>query len=208
MNIIIADDHKIFAEGLASLLKINADIETVVVATDVELHRALKEKQFGVAIIDIELGETDGRDVAKKAIKSHPDCKYVALSSHSEPTIIKSALKGAFNGYVLKTDSLDTIIKCIHTVIKGETFVSPHTSVKLINDASGTTTKNFIPKLTRREKEVLECIAKEMNTKEIAVHLFISEKTVEVHRGNLMLKLDAKNMAGLMRRAYKLGLLN
>lgn len=210
INILIADDHKVFADGLQALLKEQAvQVKDVYVASDAATAtKILVSTKIAIAFIDIEFGETDGRMLAAELSKKNNETQYIALSSHSEPQIIKSALKGAFRGYILKTDSLATIISCIDDVLAGKTFVSPDCNTALLNDVTGNTAKSFVPKLTRREKEVLECIAGEMSTKDIAAHLFISEKTVEVHRSNLMLKMDVKNMAGLIRRAFETGLLN
>lgn len=209
ISIVIADDHKVFAEGLAGLLTQHAGISDVRIAENSEvLQHIFTESVPDIAFIDIEYGTTDGREEAAQLKTEYPRCKYIALSSHSEPTVIKSSLKGAFDGYVLKTDSLDTIVGGIDKVLAGETFISPDSSHVLLDDVAGKKSKSFLPKLTSREKEVLDCIAREMSTKEIARHLFISDKTVEVHRSNLMLKMDAKNAAGLIRKAFETGLLN
>ena len=210
INILIADDHRIFADGLAALLKKNADyITTIYIAENGnEVIDLLAAHHIALVFLDIEFGKEDGRELAAILSQKYPDCKYVALSSHSEPRIIKSSLKGAFHGYILKTDSLNTIIQCIEIVLKGEKFISPNSGTTLLNELSGNSTKSFVPKLTKRELQILECIAKEMSTRDIAVHLFISEKTVEAHRSNLMLKLDVKNAAGLIRRGFETGLLN
>ena len=210
INILIADDHGIFADGLAVLLKKNADyITTIYIAENGnEVIDLLAAHHITLVFLDIEFGKEDGRQLAAILSQKHPECKYVALSSHSEPRIIKSSLKGAFHGYILKTDSLNTIIQCIEIVLKGGKFISPNSGTTLLNELSGNSTKSFVPKLTKRELQILECIAKEMSTRDIAVHLFISEKTVEAHRSNLMLKLDVKNAAGLIRRGFETGLLN
>ncbi len=208
INIALADDHRVFAEGLASLLQ-KSTIQNIYMATNSsELSSIMEHHAIDLAFVDIEFGKDDGRAVVKNLAKIHTDCKYIALSSHGEPGIIKSALKGAFDGYILKTDSLATIIECIDKVLSGEKYISPDSGTHLLNEISGIKTNTTIPKLTKREKEVLDCVAKEMSTKEIAAHLYISEKTVEVHRGNLMLKLDAKNAAGLIKKAFDHGLIN
>ena len=202
INILIADDHRIFADGLAALLKKNAEYITKIYIADNgnEVIDLLAAHHIALVFLDIEFGKEDGRELAAILSQKYPDCKYVALSSHSEPRIIKSSLKGAFHGYILKTDSLNTIIQCIEIVLKGEKFISPNSGTTLLNELSGNSTKSFVPKLTKRELQILECIAKEMSTRDIAVHLFISEKTVEAHRSNLMLKLDVKNVAGLIKQ--------
>lgn len=208
--IALADDHRVFADGLASLLqKSDVPIQGIHIATNSsELSAILENNPIDVALVDIEFGKDDGRQVAKSMAQAHPDCKYIALSSHGESGIIKSALKGAFSGYILKTDSLPTIIECIQKVLDGATYISPDSGTHLLNDISGNKNNSSLPKITKREKEVLDCVAKEMSTKEIATHLYISEKTVEAHRSNLMLKLDAKNAAGLIKRAFDNGLLD
>lgn len=209
MTILIADDHKVFADGVSALLQSRLpSVEKICVASSADEVRMLfLQNDISIAFVDIEFGQDDGRDVAKALGKQYPNCQFVALSSHDEPAIISSALKGAFGGYILKTDSLDTIVECIDKVQSGERFISPNSSVSLLNEAVGVKSKRLVPTLTKREKEVIACIANEMSSKEIAEHLFISEKTVEAHRANLMLKLDAKNAAGLIKRAFEYGLL-
>lgn len=209
IKLVIADDHSVFADGLALLLQQGGVADAIQVCDNAQALRELFARQsFTLALVDIEFGKDDGRDVAKALKQQYPNTQFVALSSHSETGIIKSALKGAFSGYLLKTDVLDTIKECIQTVCYGGEFISPNTGAALLNDITGNGQTPTLPKLTQREQEVLSCIAKEMSSKEIAQHLFLSEKTVEAHRSNLMLKLDVKNVAGLIRRAFEVGLLH
>lgn len=209
IKLVIADDHRVFADGLALLLQQGSVADAIQVCDNAQALKALFAQQpFTLALVDIEFGKDDGREVAKALKQQYTDTRFVALSSHSETGIIKSALKGAFSGYLLKTDALDTIKECIQTVCDGGEFISPNTGAALLNDITGNGQTSTLPKLTQREQEVLNCIAKEMSSKEIAQHLFLSEKTVEAHRSNLMLKLDVKNVAGLIRRAFEVGLLH
>ena len=115
---------------------------------------------------------------------------------------IKSAINVGFDGYLLKTDGRNEIEKALKAVILGEKYFSSQTQQTFFENQ----TSNINLDLTQREKVVLQLIVQEKTTKEIAVALFISEKTVETHRGNLMLKLEARNIAGVVRKAIMLGL--
>lgn len=210
LNIVIADIHKVFAEGLAALLKNNAaDAWHVHIITNRnDTLRFFEHNETDIAFIDIDLNEEKYNQLADQLGKIQPACKYIALTNNNKPDIIKSSLKGPFDAYILKTDCFDNIKDCITTVLSEEKYISPDCSTTLLNEISHNTNNTSAPYLTKREKEVLRYIANEMSSKEIANELFISEKTVEVHRSNLMLKLDAKNAPGLIRRSFETGLLN
>lgn len=203
MKIVLADDHFLVLDGLELLLSTFYFVKKTKSALSYpELKVALEQDFFDVLLLDIHFGKFDGRIILVEIKKMYPSLKVIALTSYSDIATIKSAVNVGFDGYLLKTDGRSEIEKALKTVVSGEKYFSSQTQQTFFESQ---TSPNFID-LTQREKEVLQLIVREKTTKEIACELFISEKTVETHRGNLMLKLEARNIAGIVRKAIMLGL--
>lgn len=203
MKLLLADDHFLVLDGLELLLSTFDFVEnTKGVLNYSQLKEALATDSYDVLLLDIHFGKFDGRIVLGEIKKEYPDLKAIALTSYSDMATIKSAINVGFDGYLLKTDGRNEIEKALKAVILGEKYFSSQTQQTFFENQ----TSNINLDLTQREKEVLQLIVQEKTTKEIAVALFISEKTVETHRGNLMLKLEARNIAGVVRKAIMLGL--
>lgn len=203
MKLLLADDHFLVLDGLELLLSTFDFVEnTKGVLNYSQLKEALATDSYDVLLLDIHFGKFDGRIVLGEIKKEYPDLKAIALTSYSDMATIKSAINVGFDGYLLKTDARNEIEKALKAVILGEKYFSSQTQQTFFENQ----TSNINLDLTQREKEVLQLIVQEKTTKEIAVALFISEKTVETHRGNLMLKLEARNIAGVVRKAIMLGL--
>jgi len=203
MKIVLADDHFLVLDGLELLLSTFSFVEKTKSALSYsELKEALEQDSFDVLLLDIHFGKFDGRIILVELKKMYPSLKAIALTSYSDMATIKSAINVGFDGYLLKTDGRAEIEKALKTVISGEKYFSSQTQQTFFESQ---TSQNTVD-LTQREKEVLQLIVREKTTKEIASELFISEKTVETHRGNLMLKLEARNSAGVVRKAIMLGL--
>ena len=203
MKLLLADDHFLVLDGLELLLSTFDFVEnTKGVLNYSQLKEVLATDSYDVLLLDIHFGKFDGRIVLGEIKKEYPDLKAIALTSYSDMATIKSAINVGFDGYLLKTDGRNEIEKALKAVILGEKYFSSQTQQTFFENQ----TSNINLDLTQREKEVLQLIVQEKTTKEIAVALFISEKTVETHRGNLMLKLEARNIAGVVRKAIMLGL--
>lgn len=203
MKLLLADDHFLVLDGLELLLSTFDFVENAKgVLNYSQLKEALATDSYDVLLLDIHFGKFDGRIVLGEIKKEYPDLKAIALTSYSDMATIKSAINVGFDGYLLKTDGRNEIEKALKAVILGEKYFSSQTQQTFFENQ----TSNINLDLTQREKEVLQLIVQEKTTKEIAVALFISEKTVETHRGNLMLKLEARNIAGVVRKAIMLGL--
>lgn len=203
MKLVLADDHFLVLDGLELLLSTFNFVEKTAGAADYpSLKEALEEDEYDILLLDIHFGKFDGREIILEIKKKYPAIKVIALTSYSDMATIKSAINVGFDGYLLKTDSRIEIEKALKTVSTGEKYFSSQTQQTFFE------TQTFKPniELTQREKDILQHIVEEKTTKEIAELLFISEKTVETHRGNLMLKLDARNIAGVVRKAIMLGL--
>jgi DNA-binding NarL/FixJ family response regulator len=207
INVMIADDHKVFRDGIISILEDIEDIQISQQAHDgKEVLHELEKEQPHVILMDITMGDTSGIDITKVVKSKYPDIKVLILSMHSESGYIVKALEAGVSGYLLKDAGSTEMINAIRTVFGGDTYYSQQVSNILVQHITqGTqpkTSKEGIP-LTTREIEILKLIAEEYSNPEIAEKLFISIRTVDTHRRNLLEKLMVKNTAGLVRYAMK-----
>lgn len=210
INVMIADDHKVFRDGIVSILEEVKDIQITLQAGDGEEVIALLEKeQPNVILMDITMGETSGIGITKTVKEKYPNIKVLILSMHSESEYIVKALEAGANGYLLKDAGSSEMINAIRTVQGGATYYSQQVSTILVQHITQGTqpksSKSGIP-LTNREIEILKLISEEFSNPEIAEKLFISIRTVDTHRRNLLEKLGVKNTAGLVRYALKHGI--
>jgi DNA-binding NarL/FixJ family response regulator len=208
INIYIVDDHQVVINGLISMLKTESDFNVAGFALHAE--DALKYADcnpMDIALIDINLPNMDGVELCKQILKLQPSTKIIALSSFNEASFIKSMMQNGAKGYLLKNTSGEELIKAIKTVNQGQDYLSEDVQKTLISSSLGKSQSSYIPKITRREKEVLSLITEEFTTKEIAEKLFISIATVETHRLHLLSKFGVKNTAGLVKVAIQKGLI-
>ncbi len=211
INLIVADDHKIFREGVAELLgkeeglKIVADVDN-----GDDLMDILKARKVDLILMDIDMGETNGIELTAQIKSQYADVKVLALSMHGEKNYIMKMLEAGATGYILKNAGKDEMLSAIRTVAKGDTYFSNQVSAQILqhltNPGASKKKPEGIP-LTDREIEVLRLIADEYSNPEIAEKLFISIRTVDTHRRNLLDKLGVKNTAGLVKYAITKGLL-
>ena len=203
MKILLADDHFLVLDGLEVLLSTFEFVDkTQSVLNFMELKEVLKEQSFDVLLLDIHFGKHDGRAIIQEIKQMAPDMKVIALTSHSDSVTIKSSVNAGFDGYLLKIDSREEIERALKAVTNNEKYFSPKTQqVFFETQLSKTKTE-----LTEREKEILQLIVQEKTTKEIAEQLCLSEKTIETHRASIMLKLEVKNIAGMVKKAIMQGL--
>ena len=205
MKILLADDHFLVLDGLEVLLSTFDFVEETKRALNyMELKNILEKECFDVLLLDIHFGKHDGREIIQEIKQMMPEMKIIALTSHSDSVTIKSSVNAGFDGYLLKIDGREEIQKALNAVTHGQKYFSPKTQQVFFETH---TSKNKV-ELTEREKEILQLIVSEKTTKEIAEQLCISEKTVETHRGNIMMKLDVKNIAGMVKKAIMQGLVN
>lgn len=209
ITIAITDDHQMVMQGIETMLRYEPDMvishKYNSVATTIE---GLCTQQPDVLLLDINLPDGNGIDLCKKLTTSYPKLKVIALSSFSEIAFVKRILNNGASGYLLKNTSKEELIEAFKTVLEGGQYLQSDIQKKLLQSSLGQKRKaSFIPKLTRREKEVLIAISEELTSQEIAKKLFISSKTVETHRMNLISKLGARNSVGLIKIAMEKGLL-
>lgn len=214
IKIIIADDHQIVIDGIKLMFSTEDDLTCVAEANNgQEVLDVLKEVEADVLVLDIDMPILNGIETSKQLQQSHPDLKIVALSMLSEVSLIKMILKYGAKGFLLKNAGKDEVLEAIRTIHRGKKYFSADVSEIVMNSFSknNTSTKtktNPFPKLSRREKQVLALIVDEFTTSEIAEKLFIGFGTVETHRRNLLMKLGARNTAGLVRACLEYDLLN
>lgn len=207
IKILIVDDHKMFVQGLESILSKEEDIEIV--------HRCHEGKEVfnmelldrvNIILLDINLPDISGIEICQRILKLKDHIKILVLSMHDEESYITEVLKSGALGYVLKNTGRKELVTAIRTVASGRTYFSEDITNTIMNGLISNNKKakpaeKQVPKITRREKEVLDLIMDENTNQEIAGKLFISLKTVEAHRSNLLSKLNARNTAGMVKRA-------
>lgn len=205
MRILLADDHFLVLDGLEVLLSTFGFVEETKSVLDyVGLKKTLEKEKFDVLFLDIHFGKHDGREIIREIRQMMPEMKIIALTSQSDAATIKSSVNAGFDGYLLKIDGRDDIERALKAVTNNEKYFSAKTQQVFFETQ---TAKNKV-ELTEREKEILQLIVHEKTTKEIAEQLCLSEKTIETHRGNIMLKMDTRNIAGMVKKAIMEGLVN
>jgi DNA-binding NarL/FixJ family response regulator len=212
IRVMIADDHKIFRDGIKSILAKEKDIEVVEeAARGSEVIEKVGKSAIDVIVLDIDMGEPNGIEVAEIISREYPDVKILILSMMGLHDFIIQALEKGAIGFILKNAGKDELLTAIRSVAKGDSYFSKEVSVILIEHLNKPriTRKRIadIP-LSARELEVLRLIAQENSNPEIAEKLFISIRTVDTHRRNLLEKLGVKNTAGLVKYAIQKGLID
>jgi DNA-binding NarL/FixJ family response regulator len=212
INILLVDDHQIIIDGLKGLLEGEENIGTLYDAlTGADTLKIATEEAVDLILLDINLPDKSGFDICQE-LKSKPEApKIIALTMHGNAGYINKMIKAGVDGYILKNTGRDELLKAVYSVMEGERYFSKEVTDSLIAGTLQTKkprTSDFIQKLTRREKEILQLITEECTTDEIAAKLFISSTTVITHRKSLLRKLNAKNVAGLVTKAFEFGLLD
>ena len=210
ISILIADDHKVFRDGITSILGEVEDINIIGEANDGrEVMDQLETLEPDVILMDITMGETNGIDTTKLVKQKFPFIKVLVLSMHGESAYIVKMLEAGASGYLLKDAGKDEMIRAIRTVAEGNTYYSQRVSSAIVEHLTNPNQlkKNKQIPLTKRELDVLRLIAEEYTNPEIAESLHISIRTVDTHRRNLLEKLQLKNTAGLVKYAIKQGVI-
>lgn len=202
----IVDDHPIVIQGLQMLLINNKDIEVAgCFTTGAEFMSFLKEHKIDVVLLDVMLPDCNGLDLCKEIKLVSPETSVLALSNHSERSMVMQMLQNGASGYLLKNAAVEELLECIYESLKGEVAFSK--AVKEIIARPSANDLKGIPQLTRREKEILQLIAEGKTTAVMAKELFVSPLTIETHRRNLLQKFEVKNVALLIKVAGQQGLL-
>jgi DNA-binding NarL/FixJ family response regulator len=214
IKVLVADDHKMFVDGIESILRNEEDIQVVGKCFDgTTVFAEIEDKDPDVLLLDISLPEMSGIDVCKRLTATHPKIRVLAVSMHNDASFISEILKNGAMGYILKNTGKAELVTAIKNVYEGKSYFSKEVAETimqgLVQDGD-TKKKSSDPQfmLSEREKEILALIAEEFTTQEIAQKLHLSFKTVEGHRRNLFSKLNVRNAAGLVRVALENNLIN
>lgn len=210
IRILLADDHKVLRDGIQNLLSDQEDLLCVGgVSNGEEVLEFCAHSEVDIILMDINMPVMDGIETIKVMSKSHPGIKIIALTMLGQGSFIQQALKHGAKGFMLKSSGKEQLLAAIREVAQGNQYLGPEATRSLIQNLKGQNEKKreFIPRLTRREKEILILISEGHSGTEIAKRLFISFNTVESHRKNLIQKFGARNGAELIRLASERGML-
>jgi DNA-binding NarL/FixJ family response regulator len=210
IRVLVADDHTLVRAGIRALLQALPDVEVVAEASDGrEALHLIRTRQPNVALMDIAMAGLNGLEAAVRVVKQHPGVRVIILSMHANEEYVMQALRAGATGYLLKDAATTELELALHAVTRGETYLSPAISKKVIDNYLNRIESR--PKvssyLTPRQREVLQLIAEGKSAKEIAFVLNVSVKTVETHRAQLMERLDIYDVAGLVRYAMRTGVI-
>lgn len=212
IRVLLADDHTIVREGLRRILQDEANIEVVGEAADGHqaVEKALKLVP-DVVVMDISMSRLNGLEATRRIKKAVPQVRVLILSVHKSDEYIFPILNAGASGYVVKDAASAELISAIHTAYRGEIFLSPIISKRVVEEfvrrGEETKEEDDYEKLTAREREVLQLIAEGHNNREIAEQLCISVRTVETHRVHIREKLGISTTAELTQYAIRKGLI-
>ena len=207
INIIIADDHTIFLEGITVLISSKYINVVANCKNGQEVLDFLKEQEVDLVISDINMPVIDGITLVKKITKLYPKTKTMMLSMYEERHIINKAIKAGANGYMSKNAGKKDILNAIESCMKGEKVTFKRQSTFTQKSIQNTNKSIKEISLTNRERQILKLITQEATNTDISLSLNISKRTVEAHKKNIFLKLGAKNTIGLIKIALKSKLL-
>ncbi|MFZ1529657.1 MAG: response regulator transcription factor [Ferruginibacter sp.] len=212
ISLLIVDDHQMVRDGIRVMLE-SLDSRFLFKITETENGEEAVKKvmhnHFDIVLIDYQLPGMSGAETIEKILSIRPHARVLALSNYDEVTYVNSMMQSGAKGYVLKNIEPAELLNAIKTVLGGKPFYSNEVAVKLLENEKKLprTNQPGAYGLTKMQVVVLRMIAQEMNNEEIAASLHIAKRTVDTHRQNLLMKLNAKNTAGLVKAAYQLKLI-
>lgn len=209
-KLLLVEDHVVIRQGLKALLTAESNIEVVGEADNGrEALNQIPKLRPDIVLMDVSMPGLNGIETSRQIQQHYPEIKVVILSMHASPEYIFQVLKNGASGYVLKQSDTSEVLTAIHTVLKGEFFLSPAIPLEDIEDyaryVESRGQDQELDLLTSREREVLQLLAEGLSNQEIAAQLNISVKTVETHRSNMMRKLGANNKTELVKYALRKG---
>jgi len=213
IRIVLADDHQLFRRGLRVLLEQQPDFTVVTEAKDGrEAVAAVQSLKPDVLVVDIGMQNLNGIEAARQLTESHSDVAIVILSMHSDESYVLRALKAGAKGYLLKDSAEEDLIRAIHAVTSGKSFLSPAVSKVLLDDYMRKLQRlggeDAYDLLTPREREILQLVVEGKSNKDVANMLNLSVYTVETHRSNIMEKLNLKGVPELVLYAVRKGIIS
>ena len=209
VKILIVDDHEIMREGLSALVKDEPDMEVIGQAQDGrEAIRLTKQLKPDVIVMDVNMPGMDGVDATRRIVNNVPDIKIIALTMYPKKSFVMEMLSAGASGYILKDDAFAELVKAVNTVMTGQTYLCPKAASVLVDNYVRNHPRNVSTDvlLTNRQREVLKLLAEGKSTKEIALVLKLSPKTVDACRRRVMEKLNVQNIVQLIKYAIREGL--
>lgn len=206
IRLIVVDDHQIVLDGIKALLDDLEEFDCVATANNGQKALDLLGVfSVDVVLMDIDMPVMNGMEATRKIKKQYPQVKVISLTQHNERGMVKQLLSCGSDGYLLKNIAQNELAQAIKKVHNGQTIFSAEVSANLSGKAIAKNASGIDVELTEREVEILSLVAQGFSSKQIGEQLFISSRTVDTHRTNLMNKLDIHNIAGLIRFALKKG---
>ncbi len=207
MKIVILDDHPLLIKGLQAMLSHYTDINIVgTYLSGRTLLEGLKEQPADVLLLDIQMQDQMGDEVAAILQRLYPEMMILVLTNLEHQYYIRTMIQHGVRGYVLKSSDESILLEGIRTVARGDIYFDPSIRKEALKEQKNS--KDQFPSLTRREKEILHLLTLDYSSKDIAEKLFLSPRTIENHRMHLLQKMDVKNSASLIKKAIELGLIN
>jgi two-component system NarL family response regulator len=208
LRIVLADDHQMFRHALRALLARDAELEVIAEAASGDEVLAIADMQaVDLVCMDIAMPGMDGIEATRRLLARHPGVRVIGLSAFADRQFVIDLLAAGARGYITKAEAGDELLRAIRTVREGRTYLCPDVAATVagaLRDRPGLYAAP--PSLTARERQVLQLIAEGLTSVQIAERLHIAASTVEVHRRNLMRKLDLHNVAELTRYAITSGI--
>lgn len=209
IKVLVTDDHQIIVDGLKSLLNNSADFKVIGEANNGrEALKIIENVEVDVVLMDIDMPVMNGIETLKEIRRRRLEVKVIILSMHHEAGMIKSLIDLGAMGYLLKSSPQEELAAAIRKVATGQQYFSTQVTLSLLNKPqnSNNAESESAGLLTERETEIIKLIAEGFSNKEIGAKLFISHRTVDTHRTNLMKKIQVENIAGLISYAIKNGI--
>lgn len=211
VKIFIADDHQLIIDGIKSILCEVENIEiTGEAGNGLETLEKIKKQRPDIIFMDIDMPVMNGMEATRQIKKKFPGIKIIVLTMLNDKALIKQMLNAGASGFVLKNAAKKEIIDSVHKVMNGEIFLSAEISLTMIKPSLADVLEkpDYLPVsvLSEREIEILTLIAKGSTSNDIAKKLFISKRTADTHRNNIMNKLEIRNISNLIKYAIKNGL--
>lgn len=214
-TIFITDDHTLFRDGLKAIISRNKKFEVIGEAgTFKEAINALKKLKPDLAIVDITLPDRSGVELIREIRRDNSDMRIIVVSMHSKSDYVVKAFQAGATGYVVKESASERLIEGVDAVLRGEYYMDGSVSQEVIKklmdnpDKEARLSDSAYGSLTQREQEIMALLAEGMSTKKVADTLFISRKTVENHKSNIMNKLNVHSTVELVRYAARIGIID
>jgi len=207
INIILADDHQLILDGITNLLQDEPDINVIAHCNNgLEVLENLPNLTVDLLLLDLDMPQMNGLQCAEEVQKKYPDVRIAILTMHQEKALIQKFISLGVHGYFLKTIAKDELVYAIKAIAGGGEYFPADVTKALLQKQSiipDIMQSPLLAELTEREVEIIRLVSQGLSTKEIGDHLFISPRTADTHRTNIMRKLDLHNVAEIVRFAFQ-----